>query len=55
MQIQNLVAIDTHVHIESNTDNAADQAARKYFRETGPRANPDELAEYYRARGLLGG
>jgi uncharacterized protein len=50
MQIQNLVAIDTHVHIESNTDSAADEAARKYFRETGPRPSPQEVADYYRAR-----
>src|SRR3974390_3062964 len=50
MQTQNLVAIDTHVHIESNTESAADQAARKYFRETGPRPTPQELAEYYRSR-----
>jgi predicted TIM-barrel fold metal-dependent hydrolase len=50
MQTQNLVAIDTHVHIESNTDSAADQAARKYFRETGPRPSPQEVADYYRAR-----
>ena len=50
MQTENLVAIDTHVHIESNTDNAADQAARKYFRETGPRPTPQEVAEYYRSR-----
>ncbi|MBV9507172.1 MAG: amidohydrolase [Acidobacteriia bacterium] len=49
MQIQNLVAIDTHVHIESNTDSAADEAARKYFRETGPRTSPQELAEHYRS------
>jgi uncharacterized protein len=50
MQTQNLVAIDTHVHIESNTENAADEAARKYFRETGPRPAPQEVAEYYRSR-----
>jgi predicted TIM-barrel fold metal-dependent hydrolase len=50
MQIDNLVAIDTHVHIESNTDSAADEAARKYFRETGPRSSPQEVADYYRAR-----
>jgi uncharacterized protein len=50
MQTQNLIAIDTHVHIESNTDNAADDAARKYFRETGPRPSPQEVADYYRAR-----
>jgi len=45
-----LVAIDTHVHIESNLDNAADEAARKYFGESGKRASPQELADYYRAR-----
>ena len=50
MQTENLVAIDTHVHIESNIDNAADQAARKYFRETGPRPTPQQVAEYYRSR-----
>jgi uncharacterized protein len=50
MQTQNLVAIDTHVHIESNTGNAADEAARKYFHETGPRPSPQEVADYYRSR-----
>lgn len=50
MHTQNLVAIDTHVHIEPNTENAADVAARKYFRESGPRPTPHETAEYYRSR-----
>src|SRR5438105_7135412 len=50
MDTQNLVAIDTHVHIESNTGNAADEAARKYFGETGSRSGPDELVDYYRSR-----
>ena len=50
MHTENLVAIDTHVHIESNAGNAADDAARKYFRESGPRAEPDQIADYYRAR-----
>ncbi|PWU03892.1 MAG: 4-hydroxyphenyl-beta-ketoacyl-CoA hydrolase [Terriglobia bacterium] len=50
MDLQNLVAIDTHVHIESNTGNAADEAARKYFGETGSRSGPTELVEYYRSR-----
>jgi len=50
MDFQNLVAIDTHVHIESNTDNVADETARKYFGETGARSSPQELAEYYRSR-----
>jgi len=48
-----LAAIDTHVHIEPDVpDNAADQAARKYFGETGaPRAR-QELAQYYRSRNI---
>jgi predicted TIM-barrel fold metal-dependent hydrolase len=46
-----LVAIDTHVHIESEAEgNAADQAARKYFGDTGVARGRNELAEYYRAR-----
>src|SRR6204780_3163676 len=46
-----LVAIDTHVHIESEVeDNAADQAARQYFGETGAPRGRNELAEYYRSR-----
>jgi len=50
MDIQNLIAIDTHVHIESNTGNAADEAATKYFGESGPRPTPQELVQYYRSR-----
>ncbi|HSP66955.1 MAG TPA: amidohydrolase family protein [Bryobacteraceae bacterium] len=51
MNIQNLVAIDTHVHIESEpTGNAADEAARKYFGNTGVSYKRQDLAEYYRSR-----
>lgn len=50
MNPENLVAIDTHVHIESNTGNAADEAARKYFGETGSRSGPQDLVDYYRER-----
>jgi uncharacterized protein len=47
----NLIAIDTHVHIEPDvTGNAADQAARKYFGETGAPRDRKSLAEYYRTR-----
>jgi predicted TIM-barrel fold metal-dependent hydrolase len=46
-----LVAIDTHVHIESEAEgNAADEAARKYFGDTGAARGRNELAEYYRSR-----
>ena len=51
MNIQNLVAIDTHVHIESEpTGNAAEEAARKYFGNTGISYKRADLAEYYRSR-----
>ena len=53
MKIQNLVAIDTHVHVESElTGNAADEAARKYFGNTGVSYSRKDLAEYYRSRNL---
>lgn len=51
MQIDNLIAIDTHVHIEPDSrDTAADEAARRYFGETGPAFNRQELVDYYRSR-----
>ena len=50
MDIQNLVAIDTHVHIESEDQGPAGEAARKYFGNTGVSYGRKELAEYYRSR-----
>lgn len=51
MNIADLVAIDTHVHIESEVkDNAANEAALKYFGNSGAGRSPKELAEYYRSR-----
>ncbi|HTC34640.1 MAG TPA: amidohydrolase family protein [Bryobacteraceae bacterium] len=51
MKLDNLVAIDTHVHIEPDpTGNAAEEAARKYFGNTGVSYGRKELAEYYRSR-----
>jgi uncharacterized protein len=51
MNLANLVAIDTHVHIEPDpTGNAAEEAARKYFGNTGVGYGRKELAEYYRTR-----
>jgi predicted TIM-barrel fold metal-dependent hydrolase len=51
MNVNQLVAIDTHVHIEHTDEGGpADQAAEKYF---GPVTVPRErkaLAEYYRSR-----
>ncbi len=51
MNIADLVAIDTHVHLESEVkDNAANEAALKYFGNSGAGRSPKELAEYYRSR-----
>jgi len=51
MNAQELIAIDTHVHIESDTpDNAAADAAKKYFGESGAPTDRNSLAAYYRER-----
>jgi uncharacterized protein len=51
MKLDTLVAIDTHVHIEPDpTGNAAEEAARKYFGNSGVSYGRKELAEYYRSR-----
>jgi predicted TIM-barrel fold metal-dependent hydrolase len=53
MQAANLIAIDTHVHIESeSTGNAADVAAQKYFGNSGAGRSRKELADYYRSRNI---
>ena len=53
MKIQNLIAIDTHVHVESEVpDNAAGEAARKYFGNSGVSYSRKDLAEYYRSRNI---
>jgi hypothetical protein len=53
MKIDNLVAIDTHVHIEPDpAGNAAEEAARKYFGNSGVSYGRKELAEYYRSRNI---
>ena len=50
MDIDSLVAIDVHVHIEHGGENSpADQAAKKYFGEGG-KHDRESLAEYYRSR-----
>jgi uncharacterized protein len=51
MNVQDLVAIDTHVHVEPEpTGNPAEEAARKYFGNMGVTYGRKELAEYYRSR-----
>jgi uncharacterized protein len=50
LKIDGLVAIDAHVHIESQlADNAADQAAKQYF-GAGKTPTVGELVDYYRSR-----
>ncbi len=50
MQTTNLIAIDTHVHLEPQDDSrAADQAAKKYFGDSGAARDWNSLAEYYRS------
>lgn len=51
MQTNDLIAIDVHVHLETELeDNAANEAAQKYFGKSGVGRHRHELAEYYRAR-----
>ncbi|HTR36867.1 MAG TPA: amidohydrolase family protein [Bryobacteraceae bacterium] len=51
MKLDNLIAIDTHVHIEPEpSGNAAEEAARKYFGNAGVGYGRKELADYYRSR-----
>ncbi len=51
MNTDDLVAIDVHVHLETEIeDNVANEAAQKYFGNSGVGRNRHELAEYYRSR-----
>ena len=51
MHISDLIAIDTHVHLEPEDDNlASDRAAKKYFGDSGAERDWKSLAEYYRSR-----
>jgi len=53
MKLDNLIAIDTHVHIEPEpSGNAAEEAARKYFGNAGVGYGRKELADYYRSRNI---
>ena len=51
MNTNDLIAIDVHVHLETELDdNEANEAAKKYFGNSGVGRNRHELAEYYRSR-----
>lgn len=51
MNTNDLIAIDVHVHLETEiSDNDANEAAQKYFGKSGVGRNRYELATYYRER-----
>jgi uncharacterized protein len=51
MNTNDLIAIDVHVHLETEIDdNEANEAAKKYFGNSGIGHSRRELAEYYRSR-----
>lgn len=51
MQVSDLIAIDTHVHLEpEDRTGATDQAAKQYFGDSGAERDWHRLAEYYRSR-----
>jgi uncharacterized protein len=50
LPIEALLAIDTHVHIESDGGHSVNEAARKYFGAQGDAPRGPALAEYYRSR-----
>ena len=50
LKLEMLVAIDTHVHIESEGGHSVNQAARKYFGAKGDVPSGPAIAEYYRSR-----
>jgi predicted TIM-barrel fold metal-dependent hydrolase len=51
MNVRDLIAIDVHVHLESEeVNNAANEAVKKYFGNSGVDRDRNALAEYYRSR-----
>ncbi len=51
MNARELIAIDVHVHLESDEGNkAANEAAKKYFGDSGMDRDRYALAKYYRSR-----
>ena len=51
MKVQDLIAIDVHVHVETPMeDNAANAAAMKYFGDSKVLRGKQALADYYRDR-----
>lgn len=50
MNVDQLIAIDTHVHMEPEQDNRTDAAAKNYFGESGAGRDRKSLLQYYRSR-----
>ncbi|HXY00688.1 MAG TPA: amidohydrolase family protein [Candidatus Limnocylindrales bacterium] len=51
IDVGSLAAIDVHVHLEAFDDTSAtDNAAKKYFGDSGASREPKALADYYRSR-----
>jgi len=50
IKADDLTAIDVHVHLEAPSEGATDEAAKKYFGDSGAGRDPASLAEYYRSR-----
>lgn len=50
IDVNSLRAIDVHVHLEPAKENSIDDAAKKYFGDSGAPRDPNGLAEYYRSR-----
>ncbi len=48
--VASLTAIDMHVHLEPEQENDVDDAAKKYFGDSGAARNHKGMAEYYRSR-----
>ena len=52
IDVNSLRAIDVHVHLEPAKENSIDDAAKKYFGDSGAPRDPNGLAEYYRSRNI---
>ena len=51
IDVESLAALDVHVHLESVNDaTATDDAAKRYFGDSGASRDPKALADYYRSR-----
>jgi hypothetical protein len=52
IDVSSLAAFDVHVHLEPARESSTDEAARKYFGDSGAGRDPAALADYYRSRHL---